>query len=181
MNKDVYVRGNVLKLYKEYVIETFGQERYDVMMQKLDPENRDIMAKPLLSGEWYPVTAMQDFLNVFDVVIGRRYMKDVAAYTCDKQMKGLYGYVARFFSYKRLVEVSSKLFEKFYKGATVELEKVDESEAIIRIDGMDMPDSQLYGALFYIEHLIQLTREGKIISRPKKFDSNTVRLYYTLL
>ena len=145
------VIGNTL--HKLYVLDTYGQETLDHILNAMPEETRTTLEKPSLSGSWYPVEVLQDFLKVFDTILGRDRLKQLAVHTIDNQIRGLYGFILSFLS--PVVEGAQRMWSKFYSEGSVILNDFDGLHVSFDVVDFRFSDEQRFVFQHYIQALVE--------------------------
>jgi hypothetical protein len=175
------MNGNLIYRSKEYVLLTFGQEKFDQILSEMEESARKILSETVNSSEMYNTRIYQEYLRACEKILGRPEINNMSKYCLKKQITGLYGFVLKFLSVERAFANSQMMWDKSYTEGKIEVTNKDNTKFTMKILEFEMNDSMMYGCLYYVQALLVQVTEKKVISSAKRIDKSTVEFTFSIL
>ena len=175
------MNGNLLYRSKEFVIETFGQEKFDKILSEMENSSKNILSKSINSSAMYDVNVYQEFLRASEKILGRAEIQKMSRYCFKKQITGFYGIVLKFISLGRVLKSSQQMWDKTYNEGKVEIINKDNTKFIMKVSEFEWNESMMYGFMYYIQALVEEVAQKKVICSCKNIDQKTTEFTFIVL
>lgn len=138
---EVFVKGQSLRQTLEVLREIFGEEATTRVVARL-PEDfrRACQASGVLTSGWYPISWAVEIYRATAVVLPEvnDLPERVARRGVEHDMKGIYGFLARFVSPEFCIRQAPRILGTYFKGPTIGTEILGRGHAELyfaRCDG----------------------------------------------
>ena len=178
----VQASGNGLYLHKRYIIEKHGIETFNKILEIVNEDARKVLSGSVSSNTMYDVNVMNELLRAFVIVVSHDKLKDMAEYTVQKQLSGLYGIFVKFMTFERMAKLYKTYWRKFYSEGELDYTaNKDFTDIVFTISNFTYSNEVIYGSMYYIQAILEAVSKKKIISSFKRIDDRTTEYHYVML
>lgn len=172
------VKGNGIYLFKQYVVDSYGDKRFEEIVRSMPEETREHMQGTILSDRWYPIETIQDYLCACEKMLGTEDLRKMAQYAVDKQIVGFFHYLLRIISFEKVMSNMDKMWSKYYSTGSLQLVEISDDMFIVEIRGFCFTPSHLTGFRFYLEELFKKITEKKISCKTEAIGPDDTRFTF---
>ncbi len=170
------VTGNIIFYTKQFILSVHDKETFNKILGHLDENSREILSGSILSNEQYDIKVYQDLLAALEKELTRKELMKLANFTCDKQIKGFFGYILRFFSLERMLGNLDRIWKKTYSVGSIKAKYEKDKRLILRVSSFEFSESQLFGFMFYCQAFYERLTRKKTVCGFKKIDKETTEI-----
>ncbi len=141
MNK-ITVKGNSIYFIKRYILDTYGADFFNKMIENLDPETKDILSGALLSDQNYDFKAKDSLLVAFfQHSKSEAAFRDCSTQEVREQLQGLMRVVTKIDSLDALNKNLQFLWNHHFSGGIIKGTRKEQDTFLINISEMKASDA----------------------------------------
>lgn len=138
------IKGTAVKATPEY-IKKFHNDRYDEWLNKLPLESRELMSRPVIATDWYPLA---ESVTIPTQIIAEMFFNDdekkaaneLGKYSAEIALKGVYKIFVMISTPSFMLSRASSIFGTYYQPSDIKIVESSSNHATIEIKGFDQKD-----------------------------------------
>lgn len=146
--QDINVKGSMVKSIKQDVVD-MGNEKFEVWLNSLPPESKEIFLNPILDSSWYSFryAYLEPGAKMINLFMDNKAenMKQVGQKNAGELLRGIYKLYAKLGKPNTFVKRAARIFSGFFKPGDLSVVDENDTSAVLHITGI--PD--VYGVLTY--------------------------------
>jgi hypothetical protein len=174
------VKGHIIYLTKQYILEKHGEEEFDRVLSKLSQESKDIVSGTITSSNDYDINVDFQLISAFDTLYGRVELLNLARYKVDKEITGFFGLILKFVSPDKVIARSQEMWDKMYSAGKCSFVKKSEGNYLCTITGFEHDDHYMYMILYYLHVFVEKVFGKKVLSTAKRLNKNSVEYAFNV-
>lgn len=137
------VKGTAVKASIAFLKDRTDAETFEALLGHLAPENRNILAQPILQSSWYELSLLLDVMAAAEGRIaltpGRSLAWEMGRFSAEFGLKTIYKVFFKVADPGFIIRKSSQVFSTYYDSGRMEVIASEERAATMRITGFDQP------------------------------------------
>jgi len=173
------IKGSVLYHIKQRILESFGEGKLSDVLAKCSEETRKVMNSSILSGEWYPESAMDDLATALHDSFSPQVRSIFTRELAKKQVGTVFRMFLRAFSSPNsIAERNDEVWKKIHDTGRVDVVEKGERTHTIQISGFSMGPGYAWLYIEYHAGIIEMAGAKSAKGTYKKIDDKTHRFWF---
>jgi predicted hydrocarbon binding protein len=136
------VKGTIFMSSRAFVVERFGEEAWGLVMAKLVPEDREVLAGAVVMG-WYPMGLYERVCRACDRVLGdgtMSLMVPMGRYAAEHDLKILHRIFLRLVNPAMVLEKGTDLWKRYQDSGQWEIKRLSPFRLVASLTGWGITD-----------------------------------------
>jgi hypothetical protein len=136
------VKGAAVLARVEFIKGRFGEAGYRAVLERLTPNERELLSKPVLPQVWLPVGLLINLIDAAEAVHGKgdtSVCDAMARYAAEANLSTLYRVFYKITSASYVLAKAKALWTLHYDSGRLELEETAPKRRTLSIVGFDQP------------------------------------------
>ncbi len=165
--KVMKIKGTAVKATPEY-IKKFYNDRYNEWLNKLPEESRELMSKPVIATDWYPLTESVTIPTriIAEMIFDndeKKAASEMGKYSADIALKGVYKIFVMISTPSFMLSRASSIFATYYQPSDIKIVESSGNHATIEIKGFEQKDIiTAYRIAGWIERALEFVKRKNI-------------------
>lgn len=150
------VNGQSLYYFKTGITEEYGEDVWQKVIGGTGKEVQGIFSRTVLASQFYDQSAEREVVDSFKRVMGNDELVRLAEHDAEKQLKGLFGFVAKFMTEKRLLSRMQVMWDKDYDQGKIRLADSEGNSYRVRVSDFPYDESMIIYHMNYFRRLAEI-------------------------
>ena len=156
------VKGTAIKFMPQFIMDKFGETRYNQWLDSLPPNSKTIYNNSILATTWYPLkdSFSIPIAKICELFYGNnpRGAWESGRYSADFGLRGVYKVLVKLGSPEALAKKAGNVIQKYYDNSSIECVEAEKNHAVLRVVRFSEWDKYIENRIGgYMERAIEIS------------------------